>query len=158
MMDWTRGDFVSRSGHFLGKTNPKFKYLSYLNDPYEDTISLRTNLNWSPIRRGARTGESLTRIEDIDQYMEKYPLTKKAVASVVMGCCHDPLGLADPFKNNFKQIFKNIAGKQLDWKDEVNEDVKTDMKKALTTFLKMGDLKFPRQAVFGDADEIHFQF
>ena len=153
-----KGSLCVKDWTLSGEKKEKFKYLSYLTDPYEDTIQLRTNLNWSKIRRGARTGESLTRVEDIDQYMEKYPLTKKAVASVVMGCCHDPLGLGDPFKNNFKQVFRKIAGQELDWKDKVDEDTKADMKKALTTFLKMGDLKFPRQAVFQDADEIHFQF
>ena len=153
-----QGSLCVKEWTLSGEKKPTFKYLFYLTDPHEDTILLRTNLNWSKIKRGARTGESLTRVEDIDQYMEKYPLTKKAVASVVMGCCPDPLGLADPFKNNFKQIFRSIAGQELDWKDEVDENVKADMKKAITTFLKMGDLRFPRQAVFWDADEIHFQF
>lgn len=139
-----------------GEDKPPMKYLSYITDPKEDNISLRTNVNWSKIKRGARTGPSLTKPEDIDEYMKIYPLTKKAIASVVMGCVHDPLGLADPYKNNFKYIFRSISGKDLEWKDEVDDDIKAEMKKALTTFLNMGDFKVPRQCVFSDAKEINF--
>ena len=143
---------------FTGDNKPPFKYLSYLINPKEDTIAPRKNFNWTKIKRGARTGPSLTRAEDIDEYMQDYPLTKKAIASIVMGCCHDPLGLIDPYKNNFKFIFRSISGQDLEWKDEVDDEVKAEMKKALTTFLNMEDFKVPRQCVFGDAEEINFIF
>ena len=153
-----QGSLSVKDWTMSGDQKESFKYLSYITDPKKDTISLRTNLNWSKIKRGARTGPSLTKPEDIDEYMKIYPLTKKAIASVVMGCTHDPLGLADPYKNNFKYIFKSISGKDLDWKDEVDDDAKKEMKKALTTFLNMGDFKVPRQCVYGDAEEIDFIF
>ena len=153
-----QGSLSVKDWTMSGDQKESFKYLSYITDPKEDTISLRTNLNWSKIKRGARTGPSLTKPEDIDEYMKIYPLTKKAIASVVMGCTHDPLGLADPYKNNFKFLFQRISGQNLDWKDEVDDDVKKEMKKALTTFLNMGDFKVPRQCVYGDAQEIDFIF
>lgn len=146
-----KGSLSVKQWYFTGDNCEEMKFLSYLIDLCNDTLSVRTNFNWSKIKRGARTGPPLEKVEDINDYFIKYPLTKRAVASIVMGVCHDPLGIVQPYINNFKFVYRKLVGQQLDWNDEVGDDIKEEMKTAITMMFNVDKMKFPRRVAFIEA-------
>ena len=107
-----------------GDNVPNIKFLNYGYDPYKDTISLRPRVNWSPKRRGARVTDDVKTVEELKRHMMTYPLTKRSLASLVMGTLYDPLGLGIPFTNNIKAIYREATRRaEMDWEDFIPEDL-----------------------------------
>ena len=67
------------------------KFLSYLYHAERDTFSVKANVNWSPKRRGARQAPNVENVEGLRQHVEMYPLTRRNLASILMGTLYDPL-------------------------------------------------------------------
>ena len=153
-----QGNLSVKGWSYSGEKSETTKILSYMYDSENDTFSPRTNFNWSKIKRGARSGSSLEKIEEIGDYFKKYPLTKKAIASIVMGTCHDPLGIVAPYINNLKFIYSKVTKLDIDWKDEISTDLKAEMTKAITLMFGIEKLKFPRRVAFIEATTIEVLF
>ena len=140
-----------------GDNVPGIKFLNYGYDPYKDTISLRPRVNWSPKRRGARVTDDVKTVEELKRHMMTYPLTKRSLASLVMGALYDPLGLGIPFTNNIKAIYREATRRaEMDWEDIIPEDLQHKLTDALTFFLDLNTILFPRRAVFMEAKMIEF--
>ena len=149
-----QGSLMVKGWSYSGEKSDLTKFLSYMYDSENDTFSLRTNFNWSKIKRGARSGPSLEDLDNIEEYFKKYPLTKKALASIVMGCAHDPLQIAAPYTNNLKFLYSRAVKESLDWNQEVSKEIKVDMIKAIKIMFNISHLKFPRQVAFIEATSI----
>ena len=92
------------------------KYLNYGWTPLQASIVLRPRINWSKKRRGARESPDVKTKEQLEAHMKKYPITKKNLASIVMGTLYDPLGLGQPFVNNLKSLFREVCRMEnVDW-------------------------------------------
>ena len=85
------------------------KFLSYMYDASTDTFSVRPKVNWSPKKRGVRQAADVKTISELQQHAEKYGMTKRSVASLVIGSLHDPLGFMQPFQSNLKLHFRDIC-------------------------------------------------
>ena len=149
-----KGSLMVKGWSFSKEKSDLTKFLSYMYDSESDTFSLRTNFNWSKIKRGARSGPPIEDLDNIEEYFKKYPLTKKAMASIVMGACHDPLQIVAPFTNNLKFLYSKAVKENLDWNQEVSKQIKVDMIKAIKTMFGISKLKFPRQVAFIEATSI----
>ena len=132
------------------------KYLNYGWHTKSDTIYLRPRINWSRRRRGAREAPDVQTREQLVGHIQKYPITKKHLASIVMGTLYDPLGLGQPFVNNLKTLFREVCRLDLDWKDEIPHETKQKLIEALEFFLTLNQVMFPRQAMFITAKLIEF--
>ena len=66
-----------------------------------DTFSVRPRINWSPKKRGVRKSKDITNMEEL-QTRASQGLTKRNVASLLMGTLHDP------YINNLKLIYRDI--------------------------------------------------
>merc|ERR1719270_2903191 len=72
-----KGSLMIKGWSFSKEKSDLTKFLSYMYDSESDTFSLRTNFNWSKIKRGARSGPPIEDLDNIEEYFKKYPLTKK---------------------------------------------------------------------------------
>ena len=119
------------------------KYLNYGWHTKSDTIYLRPRINWSRRRRGAREAPDVQTREQLVGHIQKYPITKKHLASIVMGTLYDPLGLGQPFVNNLKTLFREVCRLDLDWKDEIPQETQQKLIEALEFFLTLHEVMFP---------------
>ena len=134
----------------------KWKYVNYGWDTLSDCIYLRPRINWSKRRRGAREAPDVQTREQLVAHIQKYPITKKHLASIVMGSLYDPLGLGQPFVNNLKTLFREVCRLDLDWKDEIPQETQQKLIEALEFFLTLNQVMFPRRAMFLEAKLIEF--
>ena len=149
-----RGHLELKEWTFSGDDKPPMKYLSYIYFPLCDCFGPRLNINWSRIRRGARSDSPLQNMEGFDEYCKKHPLTKRAVASLIQGVLHDPLQMYGPYLNNLKYVFRKIVLRGLDWKDKVDDDLVLELKEAIGLLFDLPKIKFPRRAMFHEASAI----
>ena len=98
-----RGNFVVKEWIKTGD-NSDTKFLSYQYHAASDTFSARAKINWSPKKRGIRQAADCKSLAEVKDMAEIYGLTKRSVASILMGTCHDPLGIFLPYVNNLKII------------------------------------------------------
>ena len=153
-----QGDLSVKEWIVTGQDTEPIKYLSYIYHPKTDEFSPRININWSKIKRGARSGPPLEKIEDIKGYMQKFPITKKGVASLVMGLCHDPLGIVNPYINNFKFLYSDICKKDIEWCQEIDSDMKNKITKFISLLFGIEKFRFPRRVAFIEATAIEVLF
>ena len=150
-------DLEVKSWTRTGDTVSGVKFLNYGYDPHTDMISLRPRVNWSPKRRGARIADDVKSMDELMEHMATYPLTKRSLASLVMGCLYDPLGMGITYNNNIKAIYREATRRaNLDWEDPIPEDLQGKLTVALSFFLELNTVLFPRRAVYMEAKLIEF--
>ena len=132
------------------------KYLNYGWMTSTDSIYLRPKINWSKKRRGAREAPDVQNREQLISHIKKYPITKKNLASIVMGTLFDPLGLGQPYNNNLKTLFREVCRLNLDWKEEIPQEIQQKLIEALEFFLTLHEIMFPRRAMYLEAKFIEF--
>ena len=138
------------------ETNKEVKYLNYGWNTLSDCIYLRPRINWSRKRRGAREAPDVQTKEQLDHHIRKYPITKRNLASIVMGTLYDPLGLGQPYNNNLKSLFREVCRLELDWKDQIPQEIQDRLVEALNFFLTLNQVMFPRRAMFLESKLIEF--
>ena len=86
-----RGSFVVKEWI---KTNDDkdTKFLSYTYHAFTDTFSARPKINWAPKKRGVRKHSDCKSMAEVKIMVDNFGLTKRSVASILMGTIHDPLG------------------------------------------------------------------
>ena len=87
---------------------------------------------------------------------EIYGLTKRSVASILMGSCHDPLGIFLPYVNNLKIIYRDICRQGTEWDKPINENMKARVLEALSFFVGIENVQFQRKAIFPEAKKVTF--
>ena len=151
-----KGDFGVKEWTISGQKNKNIKFLSYNYKSEEDKFTVRPKINWSPRKRGVRKAEDVTNMEELSHHIEQYGLTKRSLASVLMGSLHDPLQIMAPYINNIKLIYRDVCRMGLNWDQEVPEEIKTRLLEALSFFFMMENIEFPRKVVFSSAKSIKF--
>ena len=93
------------------KTGDKvsIKFLSYYYNAERDTFNVKPNIIWSPKRRGARTAQNVENVEDLKIHVQNYPLTRRNLASILMGTLYNPLQIFVPYQNNLKLIYRDLT-------------------------------------------------
>ena len=137
------------------------KFLSYYYHAERDTFSVKPNVNWSPKRRGARLAPNVENVEDLKKHVEMYPLSRRNLASILMGTLYDPLQIYEPYQNNLKLIYRDLtrqlhaqgAGPQ--WDTPVSDVIKDRVMHALSFFFLLETIEFPRKVLFMNAEQIH---
>ena len=138
------------------ETKKEVKYLNYGWETLSDSIYLRPRINWSRKRRGAREAPDVTTKEQLIDHIQKYPITKRNLASIVMGTLYDPLGLGQPYNNNLKSLFREVCRMELDWTDPIPQETQGKLLEALEFFLTLNQVMFPRRAMFLESKLIEF--
>ena len=137
--------------------NKETKYLNYGWDTMKDCLYLRPRINWSKKRRGAREAPDVQTREQLQTHIKKYPITKRNLASIVMGTLYDPLGLGQPYVNNLKGIFREVCRlEDIGWKDVVPKNIQEKTVEALEYFLTLNRILFPRRAIYLESKIIEF--
>ena len=78
------------------------KFLSYHYEAHTDTFCVKPVINWSPRHRGARRAPDITTHADLVEYIASNLVTKRHVASMVMGTMFDSLQIFCPYRTNLK--------------------------------------------------------
>ena len=151
------GSLPVKSWSYSGEPSDLTKLLSYVYDTEKDEFSVRTNFNYTKIRRGARSGPPIEKIETIEEYFNAYPITRRTLSSITAGTVHDPLGVVGPYSNNFKFVFSKLAKQQTGWDDKVNEEIKNEVIRSIKCMFNIDKFKFKRQVIFMTADELEIQ-
>ena len=138
------------------ETKKEVKYLNYGWDTMSDSIYLRPRINWSRRRRGAREAPDVQTKEQLDHHIRKYPITKRNLASIVMGTLYDPLGLGQPYNNNLKSLFREVCRMELEWQDQIPQETQQKLVEALEFFLTLNQVMFPRRAMYLEAKLLEF--
>ena len=97
------------------------KCLSYTYHAETDKFSARPKINWSPKKRGVRRATDCKTYQEIVDHANIYGLTKRTVASILMGTIHDLLGMVLPFINNLKFIYRDICRENTEWDKQISE-------------------------------------
>ena len=147
LKSWTR----------IGDNVPTIKYLSYLYCPKSDTFKPKININYTKVKRGARSGRSLISAADLDEYINEFPLRKSSIASLIVGTCHDPLGISLPYLMNLKFLFRKLIHQELGWDDLLKGDNLEEAKRYILLLFNLEKIQLPRQALFFNAKKITFQ-
>ena len=98
-------------------------------------------------------------MEQLKIHIQDFPLTKRTLASILMGTVHDPLQLMAPYVNNLKLIYRDLCRISVNtsWDEGVPEKIKDRLEEALQHFFNMEQVEFQRKAVFIQAKEIVFK-
>ena len=99
-----QNDYVKQDGYT--------PYLSYDYLPSEGKFKVRVSLNYSKKKRGIRTKEDFQNIHELAECVKTHGITRRNLASLLMGTCHDPLGVVDPYANNLKIIHRRVCRTQ----------------------------------------------
>ena len=84
-------------------------------------------------------------------------MTKRSVASLVMGTLHNPFGFMQPFQMNLKLCFRDISRLKLQWDEPVPKQIKEKVLEAVSCFFYMDKIKFHRKALFKEAVKTTFK-
>ena len=76
-------------------------------------------------------------MEELKVHIQENGLTKRSVASILMGSLHDPLQLMAPFVNNIKLFYRDLCRMQTTWDQKVPEKIEERIFEALSFFFKM---------------------
>ena len=99
------------------------KFLSYHYEAHTDTFYVKPVINWSPRHRGARKAPDITTHADLVEYIASNPVTKRHVASMVMGTMFDSLQIFYPYRTNLKLIYRDVCRMSLEWDTFVGEEI-----------------------------------
>ena len=72
-------------------------YLSYDYLPEQDKFRVRIKMNYSKKKRGIRVKEDFKNIHELATCVKTHGVTRRNLASLLMGTYHDPLGIVDPY-------------------------------------------------------------
>ena len=108
---------------------------------------MRPKINWSPRKREARKSDDVVCMDGLHKHIQEYGL---------MGTLHDPLQLMAPYINNLKLIYRDVCRIGSKWDDEVSESIKQRVIEALSYFLMMPAVEFPRKVTDSSATEVKF--
>ena len=117
-----KGNFVVKEWVKTGDHSDT-KFLSYTYHALTDTFSARPKINWSPKKRGVRTSADCKSMAEVKSMAELYGLTKRTVASILMGTIHDPLGFFLPYVNNLKLVYRDICRQGTEWDKPISENM-----------------------------------
>ena len=134
------------------------KCLSYTYHAKTDKFSVRPKINWSPKKRGVRKSVDCKTYQEIMDHVNIYGLTKRTVASILMGTIHDPLGVCLPYVNNLKFVYRDICRENTEWDKEISEQMKSKVIAALNHFIEIEKIEFERKAIFTEARKLTFKF
>ena len=117
-------------------------------------------MNYSKKKRGIRTKEDFQNIHELAECVKTHGITRRNLASLLMGTCHDPLGVIDPYANNLKIIYRRVCRTQPvpNWDIKLQKDEEDAIIKACSYFFLLENVLFERRAIFSDAAEIVFLF
>ena len=109
--------------------------------PTEDFLHFKVRLNFSPKRRGIRTGPDITirELRDITPDL----LTRRRLLEQVMGL-FDPLGLLSPFLLKAKVYLRETLVEKLGWDDSISSTMASKWIEFFTHLFSLENLKFPR--------------
>ena len=96
-----------------GKTEKKVKFISCNYNAKNDTFSFWPKINWSVKKRGARKSPDVKNVEELQEHIKENGMTRRSVASILMGLLHDPLQLMAPFINNLKLVYRDICRRKM---------------------------------------------
>ena len=98
-------------------------------------------------------------MDQLKNHIQDFPLTKRTLASILMGSLHDPLQIMAPYVNNLKLIYRDLCRISLNtsWDEGVPEKIKDRLEEALRHFFKMEKVKFQRKVVFLEAKNVTFK-
>ena len=88
--------------------------------------------------------------------VKTHGVTKRNLASLLMGTCHDPLGIVDPYGNNLKIIYRRVCRLGLTWDGKLQKEEEDAIIKACSFFFLLECVEFERRAIFSEAKEIIF--
>ena len=92
--------------------------------------------------------------------MEQYPLTRRNLASILMGTVYDPLQIFAPYQNNLKFVYRDLTRKlhmqnaSPQWDVPVDKEIQERVLHALSFFFLVEQIQFPRKVLFMDAVQI----
>ena len=75
----------------------------------------------SPRKRGIRKTEGVKTIEELRSHITEFGLTKRSLASILIGSLHYPLQIMAPYVNNIKLIYRDVCRMQTVWYQEVTK-------------------------------------
>ena len=157
MQDCSRQTSRSKNGLKLEETDKTNKFLSYNYNAKKNTFSVRPKVNWSDMKRGARKSPDVKNVEELQEHLKENGMTRRSVASVLMGSLHDPLQLMSPFINNLKLAYRDIYWLKIPWDEKVPENIISRIIEELNYFFKIETVEFQWKAVFSEADEVRFK-
>ena len=129
------------SGPNLLKGGHNLKVLGIGWSPVEDLIKFEAELNFSPKRRGVRSGPDVT-LETLAGSLPKI-LTKRIVLEQVMRC-YDPMGFIGPHILVAKLLLRKTWELGLGWDDGIPPDLFQDWVAWFKVSFELSHLTFPR--------------
>ena len=92
--------------------------------------------------------------------MEKNPLTRRNLATILMGTLYDPLQIFPPYQKNVNLIYRDLtrklhmknAGPQ--WDEPFDSDIKERVLHDLSFFFLIEEIQFPRKILYMNAASI----
>ena len=79
-------------------------------------------MNYSKKKHRIRIREDFKDIHELAMCVKTHGVTKRNLASLLMGTCHDPLGIIDPYGNNLKIIYRRLCRLGLTWDDKLEKE------------------------------------
>ena len=110
-------------------------------NPHDDFILFQVTLNFSPKRKGERTGPNLS-AADIP-FAIPVVLTRRIVLEQVMSI-FDPLGLLSPFTLQAKLNLRETWARKLDWDDPLPPNLRHKWLQFFSSMFQIESLKFDR--------------
>ena len=86
----------------------RIQFLSYIYHAETDTFTVRPKINWSSHKRGVKKAEDVKNMDQLKEHIKEFPLTKRSMASILMGSINDPLQIMAPYVDNLKLIYRNL--------------------------------------------------
>ena len=110
-------------------------------------------MNYSKKKCGIRTKEDFQNIHGLAECVKTHGITRRNLGSLLMGTCHDPLGIVDPYANNLKIIYRRVCRTQPvpDWDIKLQKDEEDAIIKACSYFFLLENVLFERRAIYSDA-------
>ena len=133
------------------------KFLSYTYHAFSDKFSARPKINWAPKKRGTRRHADCKSMAEVKTMVDNFGLTKRSVASILMGTIHDPLGFFLPYLNNLKLIYRDICRQGLKWDQPIDDNMKSRVMEALELFIGIENIQFHRKAIFPESKKVTFK-
>ncbi|XP_063446979.1 uncharacterized protein LOC134726470 [Mytilus trossulus] len=141
------------------------KILGMIWQPMSDTFTLKIKLNFSPKRKGVRTGFNLN-VQQIDDIPQN--LTRRTVLSQVSSI-YDPLGLVTPYILSAKLLMRSMCTKSdIGWDTPLDEQLITTWIEFFRGLFELENIKVPRRlkpeftigsptlVIFSDASQVAY--
>ena len=134
-------DKPTLSGPNLLKGGQNLKVLGIGWSPVEDLVKFEAELNFSPKRKGVRTGPDVT-AASLSGSLPKI-ITKRIVLEQVMRC-YDPMGFTGPHILVAKLLLRKTWELGLGWDDGIPPSLVKDWVAWFRVSFELSDLTFPR--------------